>query len=1688
VKQPSNPFSSGGGGDSFEKRVAATYLVALLAGEVPRGLSGGIADRVQFQVRPQGIGFDDLLVTSTAGSIQRRLALQIKHSLTFSEGNQKFHEVISAAWETWTSARGWEFRRGADRLGIGLGVLPETVHRHLLPMLEWARTCLSAKEFLDKVGRHGVAAEPMRSYLKGFRWALNRAAGRKVSDEELWLFLRDLVILGFDLENEGSRDAHFARCRLQDLFRDPIAATLAYGALFEEASRLDPLGGSVDARSLRERIGERLPLQPLGAHAEPLARLKEHSTLVFADLRSDLAGKLHLPRPELSARLETALDESIVVLIAGEPGSGKSGLQRDLAVRLAMEGPVLLVRADELDFPMLGSFLASLGIDGGLEPLLNAMSSAPRRCLMIDSAERALTLRNPRALIDLVNAILLHNRGLERLGAGPSHRWRIVMTCRASDTAEVLRMLHALETEWQQGRGCVVGVPPLNDEEMEEVFAAFPQIRRLWGQGRVQHVLRLPFYLDILGRQELGLSGIDPGKPCTEAMFAEAFWRVVVRRQPGVGEPLAREQALLQLAQRYLAGEGPRFETAQLDLTAIRGLVSDQVLRERDGLVSFAHDVFADWAIAKLLAQKEARLEDFLEEKGETRRLDRPFQLWVCRTLEEADAAEAWRNLAKRFERHPKLSPRWHSLVISAPLESAALEELLNRFGEALLEDATHLTLFLRALRTVAVTPLPKLDSEEEEEEGEGLLRHLLRFEEDEEQGRSRQVIPHPAAVWIPVLGFLAQPERRIPLPAIEELSEVLSLWLIKGPSSDPSRRETALLALKGVLSGWESKVESSKRDSVRERLLEAALVAVDAIPSEIEALLRDWISTSPGHPPAILSALDRVFFTPLVSLALAQGFPDLLAEVTLARLRRPLKQPRRGSGSGHSSGYRLGLHERLMGSRPSPFRGPFLPLLRYHPEVGLPLILELVNDATDRWVAERREGGRQPLPQKLRVNGKEQKIWGDASVWGWVRDRGSTPKPVVSALMALEYWLSKEVVQEQSDAERLFKRILGESRSAALIAVLVLVVLEHPLACAQLLLPVYEVPAFWSMDRTRWGHERRHPRGLELRGLPVNLMRADEEVRRELLPIVRSFPMNLPYTDESEVGNEAAEERLRKECEFMVLDADVDNLILVRMADGNYLVPAEVPEHLQEERSKVDERLRRSLEDNSLDVFEVKGWAEEVLESRQGFYHPTREEALALAKELDARSPDEPHPFTEDSAEIVPSVAAALLITHYEWLRDTGNLAWCREKVLAEVPLYEYAEEVGNERSTFPLSPVPYLAKALVELILRNPQDEEAREALARLIHAGSWSERRQTFQSLRRLWEPMPDLVWQAIRLGEAVALVEPRIFDRGRRDITRQRDAIIHGQAFKDEPSVLAKSKRQPLVEGLACVLPALPDLSTKLEPVWVTRLLRLYQIYFDLLSKWVEELGSLGPGYYDHRNTVRDWASLFFEKLGTLATRLEPEEAWRLTEPLLGLWTHVPEAMKSFLTAFLMASVEQNSAETFVTVWERLARSLLGSEEVRSGALVQDSSLSECLSAVLFSAPNVKWKIPSWPPLIRLIEIVDLWCAEVGYLRACFSALVSFLDGIGFELFPEHGIRWLDDCLRRADAPDDLLDTKTALALTKLLEKACEEHGDVLRSAPRKWQCFGSLVDHVARTGNPSAIELQARIASLDGAAS
>ena len=96
----SNPYSTGGGGVTFEQLVGASYLVSLLVGEIPRGVDWGTIKEVRFQDRWHGCLLDDIVVTSTDGSTERKLALQIKEYLTFSESDPTFTRVMDDCWKT----------------------------------------------------------------------------------------------------------------------------------------------------------------------------------------------------------------------------------------------------------------------------------------------------------------------------------------------------------------------------------------------------------------------------------------------------------------------------------------------------------------------------------------------------------------------------------------------------------------------------------------------------------------------------------------------------------------------------------------------------------------------------------------------------------------------------------------------------------------------------------------------------------------------------------------------------------------------------------------------------------------------------------------------------------------------------------------------------------------------------------------------------------------------------------------------------------------------------------------------------------------------------------------------------------------------------------------------------------------------------------------------------------------------------------------------------------------------------------------------------------------------------------------------------------------------------------------------------------------------------------------------------
>ena len=96
VSKISNAFSTGGGGVNFEQKVQAMFLLSLLVDGFCPAMNEQTKS-VWFQAKMR-YDVDDLAVFTYRGQAEGKLLCQIKHSITISETNQTFQEVITAAW------------------------------------------------------------------------------------------------------------------------------------------------------------------------------------------------------------------------------------------------------------------------------------------------------------------------------------------------------------------------------------------------------------------------------------------------------------------------------------------------------------------------------------------------------------------------------------------------------------------------------------------------------------------------------------------------------------------------------------------------------------------------------------------------------------------------------------------------------------------------------------------------------------------------------------------------------------------------------------------------------------------------------------------------------------------------------------------------------------------------------------------------------------------------------------------------------------------------------------------------------------------------------------------------------------------------------------------------------------------------------------------------------------------------------------------------------------------------------------------------------------------------------------------------------------------------------------------------------------------------------------------------------
>jgi hypothetical protein len=293
----SNPFSVGGGGQFFEAKVQASFLLPLLiGGRVPCLPSGSIAS-VRLQAQQAGFDTDDMVVTiRTDSETQHRLLAQIKHRAAIAASDGEFYDALASAWSDFNNAS--VFVQGHDALALITGPQPDRVLQHVRPLLDWARTSATGAEFAGKVATARFSSDHKRDYLQVFQDVLMKVIGTALADDMLWTFLKHLYLLSYDFDVQASKDEATVLTVLE-LARNPsseLDAQAIWESLIVQAQEWNKTAGTFTASDIPERLRSAVQPRRSRAQQEAVSRLQEHSALVLEDINTELAPGIRLPR------------------------------------------------------------------------------------------------------------------------------------------------------------------------------------------------------------------------------------------------------------------------------------------------------------------------------------------------------------------------------------------------------------------------------------------------------------------------------------------------------------------------------------------------------------------------------------------------------------------------------------------------------------------------------------------------------------------------------------------------------------------------------------------------------------------------------------------------------------------------------------------------------------------------------------------------------------------------------------------------------------------------------------------------------------------------------------------------------------------------------------------------------------------------------------------------------------------------------------------------------------------------------------------------------------------------------------------------------------------------------------------------------------------------------------------------
>ena len=1040
----SSPTATGGAGTFFEQNVAAYWLAQLLVGCIPPILIETIVAEVHFQTEHLGWQTDDfLIICERPGAAAQKLAGQVKRSFTVSAADDNYKQAIQDFWKDFKSLD--RFSPADDHLVLVTLRGTDTLLNHFVALLDCACAARDGAEFERRLATEGFISKKAVQYCSELRKIISDLQGQLVTAADIWPFLRVLHVLSLDLDTSTRQtEAHIKSLLAHTATEgDAVgAAGASWNALLDIASTAMFEARSLHRADLPRELQQRHA--SLGTNEQRVLRaLKDHTFPILQGIRSTIGQDCHLQRAALVQKVLSELETAQVVIVSGPAGSGKSAIGKAVISLLSQDHFAIGFRAEEFAQPHFDATLHAGQIPVNAITLGAILAAQSRKVVLVESVERLLEKTTRDAFSDLMTL------------TADDHGMRVVLTCRDYSIDQV-RVSFLQPARIRQA---IVNVPPLEDEELREVEAAYPALAYPLKNPALRNILRTPYFLD--KALEISWSAERP-VPESEREFRLLFWRQIVRadhRVP-VGMARRREEVFQEVAIRRARALSAYVICNDLDSAVVAGLRHDSLLASPDGnlsLVATAHDVLEDWAILQWIEEQHLTGEGSFKELsaaiGTHPAVRRSYRKWVAE-LVERDRAAADR-LFRAALVETEISAQFRDDTLVALLKAPSSPDFLERHEAQLTANDKALLKRVIYLLRVACMKLPIW------------LKGAVGF------GWIFNV-PDGAA-WATVLSMV---HRNIGSFTPQECP--LLIGLIEDAVHNVSWRAPKLDGAEFVagighwlLAGF----DDYSSGEPRKRVLKVIAKIPNADAAHFEAVLRGNVTAAQPRDH-IADDFREIIFSGLDGMPAARDLPDLVVSVAADYLLASEEDLRRDYFYRSSLdietyfGIKEGLRHDFF--PPSALRGPWFLLLWYHPLQALDFFVKVFNHSVD-WYTHPRVQNRLESAWEIELtfaDGTTRKQWGNPRLWNLYRGTSVGPYVLQSMLMAFEKWLLEYAGNYPEQLDAILVDILRRSDSAALAAVIASVATAHPHASGEALLVLLSAPDYIMFDRARMATE----------------------------------------------------------------------------------------------------------------------------------------------------------------------------------------------------------------------------------------------------------------------------------------------------------------------------------------------------------------------------------------------------------------------------------------------------------------------------------------------------------------------------------------------------------------------------------------------------------------------------------------